>query len=147
MAGLNPPDVDEGYTVDAEVYWTGNVMGLCDVDGNKKYWHLGLLAVCTLLLPHGNADPERVFSVNKRLLEKHGFNTGEETLEALRVIKDYLIQIGGPKHVKINRKMLASCASSRQKYQDFLDAKAKRNKEEAKKKEEDNVAEKTPTNS
>ena len=52
----------------------------------------------------GNADPERVFSVNKMLLEKHGTNIDEGTLEALRVIKDYLIQVGEPVHVKINKK-------------------------------------------
>ena len=40
-----------------------------------------------LILPHGNADPERGFSVNKHL-DNHGSTTSEETIEALRFLKD-----------------------------------------------------------
>ena len=36
--------------------------------------------VLTILLPHGNADPERGFSINTILLEKHGKNIDEDTL-------------------------------------------------------------------
>lgn len=100
-----------------------------------------MLALCMLLLPHGNADPERGFSVNKKLLEKHGTNLKEDTLEMLRVVKDYLIQVGGPSKVVINRKMLDSCANSRRKYQDYLDAENAKRKKESKKREEEKAVE------
>ena len=38
------------------------------------------------------------FSTNKRLFEKNGINIDK----ALHFIKDYLIQVGGLVHVKIN---------------------------------------------
>ena len=40
---------------------------------------------CILILSHGNADPERGFSVNK-----HGSTTSEETIGALKFVKDFL---------------------------------------------------------
>ena len=98
--------------------------------------------MCYLLIPHGNADPERGFSINKRLLERHGVNISGECLEALRLIKDYLIQVGGPMNVNIDQKMLASCASSRQRYEEYRLAEEKKKKEEAKKVEVDREVEK-----
>ena len=39
-------------------------------------------------LSHGNAEPERGFSENKRILE-HREGLHEETIVALRMIKDF----------------------------------------------------------
>ena len=58
--------------------------------------------------------------VNKRLLGRHGTNIGEETLEALHIIKDYIIQTGGPQNVNITGEMLDSCKMSYRKYDDYL---------------------------
>ena len=142
LAGLDQQvddDGADGHQVDAESYWM-KVMGIKDEDGKLKFWHLGMLALCVLTIPHGNADPERGFSINKKMLEKHGSNLGEDTLEALRVIKDYMIQIGGPDKVLINRAMLDSCAASHGSYEKFKAATAAEDLIAKKKKEEQKVA-------
>ena len=59
-----------------------------------------------LLLPHGNADPEQGFSVNKKFLKKHGNNIGEETLEYVRTVKDFLIQSGGQSRIELQKEMI-----------------------------------------
>ena len=37
--------------------------------GNTGYYHLSKSALMILLLPHGNADPEQAYSINKKILE------------------------------------------------------------------------------
>ena len=97
--------------VDVESYWR-KVMLLVDEDGKQKYVNLARLALQILLLPHGNADPERGFSVNKRLLEKHSNNISEDTLESIRITKDFIIQSGGQANVKVTTEMIEKCKVS-----------------------------------
>jgi len=64
--------------------------------GMPKYGTLSKLAnYCVSILPHGNADPERGYSVNTRVLQIHGPNIGEDLIPAIRIVKDYLINNGG----------------------------------------------------
>ena len=139
LAGLDRNSPDDGQEVKAVEFWI-KVGQLKDVDGNLQYPCLSKMALCVLLLPHGNADPERGFSINKKMLENHGTNLDGETLQALRLIKDYLIQIGGPQHVKINRKMMESCQKSRMKYEEYKQAQEKKKEQEAMSKEEEKAA-------
>ena len=90
-------------------------MLLVDEDGKQKYANLARLAL-QLLLPHGNADPERGFSVNKRLLEKHSNNISEDTLESIRITKDFIIQSGGQANVKVTAEMIEKCKVANSKY-------------------------------
>ena len=143
LAELGPPE-DDGYTVEAEGYWL-KVMEICDEDGKKKYLNLSLLAIYFLILPHGNADPEKGFSINKLLLQRHGFSISEDCIEALCFIKDYIIRIGGVSKVKIDQKMLQSCASSRARYQTYLDTENRKRKDETKLKEAEKEVEKKKT--
>ena len=48
-----------------------------------KFKHLASLANCVLSLSHGNAAPERGFSLNKKLLDIHGTTIQDETITAL----------------------------------------------------------------
>ena len=57
-----------------------------------------MLAVCTL--SHGNADPERGLSTNKHMLSVHGTSTDQKTIEALRLVKDYINLHGGVSKLK-----------------------------------------------
>ena len=52
---------------------------------NVKYENLCRLAFCVLLLPHGNPEPERGFSINKHL-QTHGSEIKEDTIVALRMV-------------------------------------------------------------
>ena len=73
-----------------------------------------------LLLSHGQATVERVFSVNKELLAD---NMGGNTLVAQRVICDHVHSLGGSAvSVKITPELLTSAAAGRQRYQAYLDS-------------------------
>ena len=47
------------------------------------------------VLPHGNAEPERGFSVNGQVIDVHGPNIGEDMIIAIRTVKDFIINSGG----------------------------------------------------
>ena len=74
-------------------YWN-KVSSVLNEDGNPRYCHLSKLPLTILLLPHGNVDRERGFSINKKILEKDGNNIDEDRLESVRTVKDFLIQSG-----------------------------------------------------
>ena len=78
----------------------------------EKDSRLTSLINCVLILFHGNADPEEGFSVNKHLLQIHGSNTGEETLEALKIVKDSITRKGGIENVKVTKAMIESCKNA-----------------------------------
>ena len=90
--------------------------------------------VLTILLPHGNADPERGFSINKILLEKHGKNIDEDTLQSIGIVKDYIIHTGGYLNVEITKEMISKCKSLRSNYQKYIDNKREEEKEQQKQK-------------
>lgn len=91
-----------------------------DENGSLKYENLWTLAKCIMLLSHGNADPEREFSINKHLLSIHGYSIGEDTVQAIRLTKDYIIKCGGSEKVPITKKLLKSCKEARSKYENDL---------------------------
>ena len=104
-------------------------------DGNPRYCHLLKLALTILLLPHGYADPERGFSVNKKILEKQGNNIEEDTLESVRTVKDFLIQSGRQSGIEVQKEIIQQCKSSPSNYQKYLEEKRAQKKEEEKQKQ------------
>ena len=82
-----------------------------------------------MLLPHGNADAERGFSINKKLFEKHGNNLHEETIESLRIVKDFLIQ-SGVQNINISTEIIKACKSSRENYYKYLAEKREQEKQQ-----------------
>ena len=124
----------DAIKVDFEVYWR-KVRCIKDEDDNSKYGNLSNVALVLLLLPHGNSDPERGFSINKILLDRHGPNLAEETIEALRTVKDFIIQSGGFLKVEITKSMMNKCKGSRTRYKEFLEEQKKTEAEQQKQKE------------
>ena len=87
-------------------------------------------------MPHGNADLERGFSVNKKILEKQSNNTDEDTLESVRTVKDFIIQSGGQTGIKVQKEMI-QCKSSPSNYRKYLEEeRAQKNEEEKQKQNE-----------
>ena len=117
------PDHNPSNT-DVEAYWN-KVSSMIIEDRNPRYYQLSKLALTILLLPHGNADLERGFSVNKKKNtakhEKHGNNIDEDTLESVRTVKDFLIQSGGQSGIEVQKEMIQQCKSSWSKYQKYLE--------------------------
>lgn len=90
---------------------------------------------CILVLSHGNADPERGFSINKRLIDIHGPNIQEETIEAVRLVKDFLIQLGGLENLVINKQLIQMCSDAHLRYKSEQDLKRKQEEKEQAEKE------------
>ena len=52
------------------------------------------LVKCVLSVSHGNSTPERGFSVNRIILETHEYIIYEDTIVALRIVKEELNRVG-----------------------------------------------------
>ena len=96
-------------------YWN-DVASLVDEEGKPKYPNLCKLSRCISTLSHGNADPERGFSITKQQLQVHGDNIGEDMLVAIRTIKDYLIQTGGLSKFEVTVDLITRCEKSHSEY-------------------------------
>ena len=87
------------------IFLTSNIGTIVGEDGLRKFSKLTSLMNCVLILSHGNVDPERGFSVNKHL-NIHRSTTGEETIEALRYVKDCLNRKGGIESIKFSKGLI-----------------------------------------
>ena len=75
-----------------------------------------------LVLPHGNSEPERGFSINRDILQVHGSSIKEDTIVAVRMVKDHIIADKGMMNIPITRGLLKSCSDAYQKYEVHLSA-------------------------
>ena len=85
---------------------------LKDEQDRKKYPKLFALVKCVLSLSHGNSAPESGFSINKFMLEVHGHSLGEDTLEALRVVKDAIVNSGSVQNIPSTHTLIMSVKNS-----------------------------------
>lgn len=143
--GLEIPEVTQTKLKRIDEYWK-SVGKMVDDLGQLKYPQLFALVKCVLSLSHGNSSPERGFSINKYLLSVHGSSTSNDTIIALRHVKDHLVNVGGYMKFSISRNLILSVKSARQKYQQDLEAKrllqgkeAQRLRLEKERREEDRV--------
>lgn len=89
-------------------------------------------------LSHGNAAPERGFSVNNSLLSKERLALGEQTICAERVVKEAVRLFGSVTNIPITKELIAS---SRRAYTEYAlqmekEKNEKRVKEEEQRKQE-----------
>ena len=93
MVGIEDKPVEEEYKYrNIDEFWSDMADIKDSTTGALKYPNLSKLAShCLLVLPHGNSDPERGFSINKNILKVHGYSTKGNTIIALHFIKDVLI--------------------------------------------------------
>ena len=97
-------------------YWS-SVGGITDEEGNVKYPNLCKLAKCCIgTLSHGNADPERGFSITKKQLQIHGTNIGEDMIVVIRSIKDFLLQNGGVSKFEVTLSLITRCENAHSQY-------------------------------
>ena len=95
--------------VRADTYWHADRQ-MTNEDSILRYPQLFALAKAVLNLSHGSVVPERGFSINKCLLWVHGYSTStkEDTVMALRLVKDELCSVGGLSNFKITKSLLQS---------------------------------------
>ena len=85
ICGLAPVQKYPSKFLRINKYWS-KVGKKLNESGNLKYPQLFQLAKAVLSLSHGNSAPERVFSINKMLLDVHDRSMGEDTIFALRFV-------------------------------------------------------------
>ena len=124
MAGIEDKPVEDEYKYwNIDKFWSDMADIKDSTSGALKYLKLSKLALhCLLVLPHGNSDLERCFSINKNILKVHGYSTKEDTLIALRFINDVLIFKGGHLKIDLSRDLFTSCRGARSSDVAFLEA-------------------------
>lgn len=100
-----------------DVYWH-SLESVINSNKEVKYHNLLSLIKTALVLPHGNADPERGFSINNCML-KGGFN--EDTIKSLRFVKDAVKNYGGVSKVPITTSLLNDVKNSHKAYQQYME--------------------------
>ena len=125
---------NECIQVPIDQYWQHVGMMKKD-DGKFKYQQLFALVKCCLAISHGNAAPERGFSINKHILQAHGTSLSENTLVALRRVKDSIMNHGGPLNIPITSDLLKSVENSYHKYSADIELQRQAQKDATKKKE------------
>ena len=85
-------------------FWQ-KVETMADSDGSQKYPQWFALMKSVLSLNHGNVVRERSFSVENIMLESPGYTIGNDTIAALRLVKDSIRKKGGMDKFPITRKL------------------------------------------
>ena len=92
------------------------IIGLIKDENEKlKFRSLSLLMLAICTLSHGNADFERGFSISKYTLNIYGSSTSRKTIEALPLVKDYIILHVGVNDMNISKAMIKECLEARQR--------------------------------
>ena len=136
---------DEDLKLRIDKYWH-NIFNRRDESGDS-FVLLPKMAKCALSLCHSNADVERSFSTNKRMLTKQNVALNEETIIGLRASKATVEECGGVNKVPITKDLLKAATNSHRMYTEHLregDAKkrqkeAERSKQQAYKRKLDEI--------
>ena len=59
----------------------------------------------------------------KQLLERHSNNIQEDTLESIRIVKDFLVQSGDLESIEVTTHMIDTCKGSYSLYKKYLKGK------------------------
>ena len=94
VCGMPLVDKSPNKFVRIDKYWS-KIGELVGDKGCYMYQQLIALIKCVLSLSHGNAVPERGSSINNILLEAHGYTIKNDTIVALRIVKDEVRRVGG----------------------------------------------------
>ena len=88
--------------------------GLRDSSLTVKFPVLTAVMKCILSMSHGNSAPESGFSINKHILDIHGHSLKEDTIEAIRVVKDAILRYPSLLDIPITKEMIKNVKASRQ---------------------------------
>jgi hypothetical protein len=114
----------DGPATSIDDYWS-RVISIKNASGLRKYSCLGKVVRACLSLSHGNADVERSFSVNKKVVTADRVSLGQDTINALRIVKEAIrIQGNGQiSSIAITNRMLQLARSAYSVYKDHLEKK------------------------
>ena len=126
-------NIPEWKKLPVDAYWT-KIQILQNICGKPKYNTLVQLMMCTLTLPHSNADTERSLSRNNKVLTKERVLLSIKTLIGIRLVQDAVKTLGDgdPCQVHIIPEMIKLCKGAYTMYD--LEMKEKKEKESREKK-------------
>ena len=101
-------------------YWK-KIFALTNPAGALRFVELAKLVKASCVLPHGNADAERGFSVNARTVRKDNSSLSERSIRGLRMVKDELRSCGGVLNVKITPSLLNSVEKAHSEFKADLE--------------------------
>jgi hypothetical protein len=128
----------DGHSVRIDQYWN-HVFQSTNDNGRKNFRLLPVVVKPLLCLAHGNADPERGFSVNKRLLTSDRSSLSEASINGLRTLEDVVRRSGGVTKVPLTRDTLNDVRNAASLYRQRIETErltAERNAEKLKQAEE-----------
>ena len=108
------------FDIEKLLHHIGN---LRDSSNTIKYLIFSAFMKYVLSISHGKSALKSRFSINKHILDIHGYSLKEDTIEALRVVKDAILRNPSLFDVPVTKEMLRSVKGSRQRYQVDLEAK------------------------
>ena len=97
-------------------YWK-QIGRLRNDKGALKYPQLFALVKCVLSVSHGKSTPERGFSVNRIILETHEYIIYEDTIVALRIVKEELNRVGSVTKFNIVKELIKEVKLSSSQYE------------------------------
>ncbi|CAN7984763.1 unnamed protein product, partial [Ixodes hexagonus] len=115
--------VDHGPSGRVDDFWQ-KIFELRLDDGSLKYPLLGALVKALLCLSHGNADVERGFSENRRMLQERA-SLSIASINGLRAIMSFSERYGrNPAAVPLNHELIKAVKGSRKRQLQRLESEA-----------------------
>lgn len=106
---------------DISKYWV-DISEIKDTTGMCKFKSLYVLVKACLTLSHGNAGPERGFSVNNSIVTKDRASLSEKCIAALRICKDAIRSYkNSVLDIPITKEMLSAIKKSHAEYASFIE--------------------------
>jgi len=103
-----------------------HVLSLRNAMGNLKYCTLAKVVKACLAFPHWNADAERSSSANKNTVTAERSSLHEDTITAIRLIKDGMRHSGKPApNIEVTNDTIHRTHSAHRKYKAFLEEQKK----------------------
>ncbi|HBK83112.1 MAG TPA: hypothetical protein DDZ41_05870 [Flavobacterium sp.] len=114
----NIDNIFEEYKSNIESFWN-YISSIKDVHDKFKFKELSAVVRACLCLNHSNVTAERGFSLNKGVLsDRESLKT--ETIESLRLVKDYLNFFENIYDFPITKKLITYAKQSRECYNTYL---------------------------
>ena len=93
-----------------------HIKNLCDSSNPINYLIFSSFMKCVLSISRRNIAPDSGFSINKYILEIHGHSLKEDTIEALKVVKDAILHYPSLLDALVTKETLRSVKASSQRY-------------------------------
>lgn len=124
------PPVEDSSSKPIDMYWAG-ILGCAGQ--TQKYPLLSVLIRALLSLPHGNADCERGFSENKRVMDNRA-NLCIAKINGIRQVKTFARRFGSdPSSVPLTRDLINAVKHSHRVYSERLHREAQERDKEKRK--------------